>query len=273
MMSRKNPTSSACAPAALAGRTIVITRPAGTGDALARRVKALGGVPLLLPGLSLRAAAHSTQVRKQWLDAQQDDVLIFTSPAAVRYALALAPCETRGIVIAVGRGTARALRRHGIEARVPMDQQNSDGVLQLPFMQQLQGQRIALITAPGGRGLLQEQIAVRGGSLREVHVYDRGAPRLNRRHTDAVLQLQASACVLFSSGEAIRHLLALLPEAAQQRLLGVTAVVSSQRLAEQAGSAGFKRLHLADSATQEDLLAAAVQVCSRSHNEAGRAGC
>jgi uroporphyrinogen-III synthase len=229
---------------------------------LARRVRALGGIPLVLPGLSLRAAPDSQKACAAWLKAQHDDVLIFTSPAAVRYALALAPCQTHAVVIGVGRGTAHALHRRGIEAQAPVSQQNSEGVLQLPCMQTLRGLRVALITAPGGRGLLQEHILARGGLLREVHVYGRGAPRLNRRHIEAVLQLPADACVLLSSGEAIQHLVAQLPIEAQQRLRNASILVSSARIAEQAQAMGFKHLHIAASATQNDLLAAAVAVCS-----------
>ncbi|MBA2079497.1 uroporphyrinogen III synthase, partial [Rhodanobacter sp. PCA2] len=51
------PSSSASKPRALHGRVVVITRPVGDGAALARRVRAAGGVPLLLPGLSLRGMA------------------------------------------------------------------------------------------------------------------------------------------------------------------------------------------------------------------------
>jgi uroporphyrinogen-III synthase len=272
MPSRAGPTSSASASGSLAGQTIVITRPAGTGSALARKVRALGGTPLLLPGLSLHAAPDPEQARAQWLAAQQDDVLIFSSPAAVRYAQALAPCRTAATVIAVGRSTAQALHRHGIEALAPSGQQNSEGVLQLPVMQQLQGMRVALITAPGGRGLLQAEIVARGGSLREAHVYVRGASRLNRRHAEAVRQLPASACVLFSSGEAIQHIAAQLPREARLRLLGATVIASSPRIAEQAEATGFTHLHLAASATQDDLLAAAVAVCSRTPHDGGRAG-
>jgi uroporphyrinogen-III synthase len=256
-----------------AGRTIVITRPAGTGQAMARQVRALGGVPLLLPGLSLRAAPDPDVARAQWRDAQHDQVLIFTSPAAVRYALALAPCQTRAAVIAVGQGTARALHRHGIDAQTPAKRQDSEGLLQLPVMQQLQGKRVALITAPGGRGLLQEQITARGASLREVHVYGRGAPRLNKRHIDAALQLPATACVLLSSTEALQHLRERLPPPAWQRLCDATAIVSSERIATQARSAGFKRLRIAASAAQADLLAVARQACSPARHEADRSGC
>jgi uroporphyrinogen-III synthase len=261
------------AAASLAGCTIVITRPAGTGSALARQVRRLGGTPLLLPGLSLHAVRASETLRASWRAAQHDEFMIFTSPAAVRYAMALGPCHAQGMVIAVGQGTARALRRHGIDAQIPAERQASEGVLQLPAMQQLQGKHVALITAPGGRGLLQEQITARGASLREVHVYNRGAPRLNRRHIDAVLQLLPSACVLLSSGEAMQHLMERLPEAAWQRLCHAATIVSSERLAEQALSTGFKHVQVAASAGQADLLAIATEVCSRTRHEADRAGC
>ncbi|WP_338015433.1 uroporphyrinogen-III synthase [Dyella acidiphila] len=251
----------------------MITRPAGTGSSLARKVRTLGGLPLLLPGLSLRAAPATDALRSQWDAAQHDDVLIFTSPAAVRYALRLALCRTTAVVVAVGQGTARALQRHGIEALLPEVQQNSEGVLQLPLMQALRGRSVALITAPSGRGLLQAEIATRGAALREVHVYGRAAPRLNRRHAEALLQLPAGACVLLSSGEAIQHLQAQLPAQAWQRLCSACAVVSSERIGEQARAAGFKRLHQATSATQADLLAAAVEICSQVRHEAGDAGC
>lgn len=276
MTSGVSPQSAKHAPRpsdALAGRTVVITRPAGTGTALARQVRALGGIALLLPGLSLRAAPDIEAARTQWRHAQQDDVLIFTSPAAVRHAVALAPCDTRAAVIAVGQATARALHHHGINAQVPATRQDSEGILQLPCMQHLQGKRVALITAPGGRGLLQESLTSLGAALRHVHVYLRTTPRLNRHHLDAVLHLPETACVLISSAEALQNLIDWLPETARQRLCSATAVVSSERIAGYARSAGFQRWRVAASAGQTDLLMAACAACSRLPHEAGRVGC
>ncbi|GLQ98475.1 uroporphyrinogen III methyltransferase [Dyella mobilis] len=228
---------------------------------------------MLLPGLSLRAIPQPLAL-EPWQHAQNDDVLIFTSPAAVRYAMALAPLVTRGMVIAIGQGTARALRRHGISAQIPAAaRQDSEGVLHLLGAQPLQGRHVALITAPGGRGLLQEQLATRGAVVREVHVYERTAPRLNRRHLQAVLQLPATACMLLSSGEALQHLMQQLSGQARLRLRAAMVIVSSERLAEQARSAGFERWQVAASANQADLLAMAAEVCSRARHEAGRAGC
>lgn len=246
---------------------VVITRPAGTGTALAKKVKALGGTPLLLPGLSLRGASDPQRARAQWRDAQRDDVLIFTSPAAVRYALALAPMEKKNVTaIAVGQGTARALQRHGIAAQVPASRQDSEGVLSLPLLQHPRGRRVAVITAPGGRGWMQQQLTEHGAIVREVHVYQRTASRLTRRHAEAVQQLPVTACVLISSAEAMQNLRQQLPPAAWQQLCRATAIVSSERIEAAALAAGFLRIRRAASAVQADLLAAA---CDRGSRPSG----
>jgi uroporphyrinogen-III synthase len=246
------------ASAPLAGRTVVITRPAGTASALARRVRALGGEPLVLPGLSLRGADDARAAATALRAALRDELLVFTSPAAVRFAARLAPLRTRATVLAGGQGTARALRRHGIAALAP-DRQDSEGLLAHPALGELRGRRVALIGAPGGRGLLREQFAARGAELRELHVYRRVAPRLTRRHVDAVAALPRAARVLLSSAEALDHLRALLPAAAWARLCAATAVASSERLATAARAAGFARVRIAASALAVDLLDAAIR--------------
>ena len=248
----------AAVSAPLAGRTVVITRPAGTATALVRRVRALGGEPLALPGLSLRGAEDARATAAELRMALRDDVLVFTSPAAVRFAAKLAPLRTRATVLAVGQGTARALRRHGIDALAPR-RQDSEGLLEQPALQELHGRRVALVGAPGGRGLLREQFAARGAQLRELHVYRRVAPRLLRRHRDAVMALPRSARVLLSSAEALDNLRAQLPAAAWARLCAATAVASSERLAAAARAAGFTRVRTASSAMAADLLTAAAR--------------
>jgi uroporphyrinogen-III synthase len=242
----------------LRGRTVVITRPSGTATTMVRQVRARGGQPLLLPGLALRAALDETLARAQLRAALADDLLLFTSPAAVRFAARLAPLRTDATVLAVGEGTARALRRHRIDASVPA-RRDSEGVLAHPLLRDVRGRRIALIGAPGGRGVLREQLMRRRAELREVHVYRRAAPRLDQRHVDAVLRLPPSALVLLSSAEALRNLTHQLPVMALQRLCAATAVVSSERLATAAQAAGFTRIVRAASALGTNLLDAAMQ--------------
>ncbi len=250
---------SAVCDTGLSGRIMVITRPAGTATALARRVRALGGVPLLLPGLALRGPADPVMASNDLRAALADQLLIFTSPAAVRHAAALLPLATTASVLAVGQGTARALRRHGVAKPLTPTRQDSEGVLEHVVLHDLKDRRVALIGAPGGRGVLREQLAARGAQLREVHVYRRAKPRLDRRHVNAVLQLPASAMVLLSSAEALQNLRDLLPLPAWTQLCTATAVASSERLAVAARAAGFTRTVLAASALSADLLDAAMR--------------
>lgn len=242
---------------ALAGRTVVITRPAGTAASMARQVRALGGVPLLLPGLSLRARDDAAAARTELRAALGDELLLFTSPAAVRFAAALLPLRTQATLLAVGQGTARALARHGLHALAPSQRQDSEGLLALPQLQALQGRPLALVGAPGGRGVLRQQLAVRGARLREVHVYRRVAARLDRRHLEAIEHLPGDARVLLSSTEALRNLRQALPPGLWHRLCAAQAVVSSERLETIAVQAGFDGVRRAASARAADLLAAA----------------
>ncbi|MGA7437619.1 MAG: uroporphyrinogen-III synthase, partial [Luteibacter sp.] len=140
--------------------TVVITRPAGTAGPLARRVRKLGGVPVSVPGLSLRATEDASAVDASLRRALEGDVLIFTSPAAVRFAADVLPLATRATVVAVGRGTARALKTAGVgHVLFPETSQDSEGVLALPELATVAGRRVALIGAPGGRGVLREALA------------------------------------------------------------------------------------------------------------------
>ena len=104
----------------LAGARVAITRPVGAGSALRARVLALGGAPLPLPGSSLRAAVDTVAARAVLRQAMACDALIFTSPAAVRYAARLLRLRTHAAVVAPGAGTAAALRRvSDLDAAIP----------------------------------------------------------------------------------------------------------------------------------------------------------
>ncbi len=155
---RRTDSSIVTSPATLAGATVLVTRPAATAATLKRRIAALGGIALGLPGVGLRAAEDSGSARAALNDARKAELAVFISPAAVRYAFALLPTLrfARAVrVCAVGAGTARALQRRGVRRVLwPMQRQDSEGLLALAEFARLRGRRIALIGAPGGRDLL-----------------------------------------------------------------------------------------------------------------------
>lgn len=107
----------------LQGWTVAITRPEGQGEALARRVEALGGRAWLAPLLAIdRFPDRLLPALRRWGDW---DALVITSANAARAlaeALALtgrADAPRPVACYAVGRASAAAVARAGLTAEVP----------------------------------------------------------------------------------------------------------------------------------------------------------
>lgn len=233
---------------------MVITRSPRESRGLARELIRMGLQPVLLPALSLRPnpelGADTLAESIARLDA-----LIALSPASVRFARALLPKPSlpRGLrLYAIGAASAAALRRwsgrpveHGLAP-------TSEGLLAAPALSAVQGLKIGLLGAPGGRMLLTDTLKARGAQVELLAVYRREPARWDRRHRQRLALLERP-WVLVSSEQALRALLELAgPERA--RLLAGTAVVSSDRLARLARECGFAAVALARGPAAADFL-------------------
>jgi uroporphyrinogen-III synthase len=251
----------------LTGASVVITRPASTADAIRGRVQALGGKPVSLPGIGLRAVVDAGQARRELRAARAADIVIFISPAAVRFAWNLLPglrFVRSTCVLAPGVGSTRALRRHGVAALAPPpDRQDSEGLLDLPCLSRVRRRHVVLVGAAGGRDLLSRELRARGARVRLIEVYQRIAPHLNRRHFAQLERATGPLIGLFSSAEALINLHARLPPALFAHLAANDCVVSSARVAEVAHTLGFAHVHVATSALPAALLAAACAALAR----------
>ena len=208
--------------------------------------------------IELRCDRATAAALRQALDA---DIVVFTSPNAVRAALALRRLRRRRgqAFVAVGAGTARALRRTGIDDVSAPARMDSEGLLALPVLQAVRGQRVGLVTAPGGRGVIANTLAQRGARLLRADVYARIPIPPDARAIHALLRLRARPWLALTSAEALQHLLAALPADALRRLLTARVVAASERLAGLAHSAGFADIRVASDARPRALLQAAAR--------------
>lgn len=248
---------------------VVLTRPAGRAGSLATHLAARGHAVLALPGSSIGPAPDAAAARLALRAARRADVVVFLSPAAVARAFQLEPALTfagRTEVLAPGPGTRAALRRRGIEARCPAERFDSEGLLAMPVLANVTGQRIALIGAAGGRELLAQTLRARGATVATVHVYARRPARLDRRHFERLAALPDAMVSVWSSVDAIRHLAAGLPLSHLERLRHAPAVASSERIAIALHERGFIRIDRAASAQPADLLQAIAQIAARHRN-------
>lgn len=250
----------------LAGASLIITRPSASARTLANEAAKRGACVVRVPGTRLRAAANPQAVRTQLNQMQGADAWIFTSPAAVSHAFDLLGAECKPgaeRILAVGAGTARALHGFGVHAVQPVGAQNSAGLLDEPMLANPQGWTIALIEAPGGSDQLAHTLSGRGAKVVRVDVYQRLLPWLSARRMQHLKRAPRPWISLISSAASLDNLLALLPPALVDAWRAEILIVSSARLAAHAKERGFHDIHLAASALDADLLAAAGAALAR----------
>jgi uroporphyrinogen-III synthase len=240
------------AHADLRGWSVICLRPAMQQAAVKRRVEARGGQHVALPGLRLKALAASDALAQ----ALACEAVVFTSPAAVHFAARLCRLQPAAEqrIFAVGEGTARALARHHIRAITPPPTaMHSEGVLALPTWDEVTGP-VGLVTAPGGRGVIDAGLAARGFPRVRADVYQRLPPRPTTRQIKALCAASAPRAVLMTSGEAIEGLVNTLPATARTVLLQSLAICSSTRLVQLATDSGFANAIEARAPTPSALL-------------------
>jgi len=251
---------------------VVITRPVGAHRALARAVRAQGGDALSLPGARIVAEPANADLLRALSDARHADIVVFQSPGAVRCLFSLQPRwrAARGTtVVAVGPGTARALARCGVRAVTPDRRHDSEGVLALAAFRQVRGLAIALVGAPGGRGLLAPALAGHGARVVACHVYRRVAPRYTRRHRDALLWARGALAWLVSSAEAVAAVRGWADPQCWSRLAGAVAVAPSERIAALLRAEGVRRVLVSGSAMPAAMLRTLAAAASNAKLDVG----
>ncbi|WP_165389138.1 uroporphyrinogen-III C-methyltransferase [Pseudoalteromonas rubra] len=150
---------------------LAITRPAGKGTLLAQQLEAQGVQCDCTPVLELVKLPVSEAELAPIVDAEQ---LIFISQDAVHYLAQHQPdfspdCQ----FFAVGEQTAAAIEAcFGRRARVPK-QHDSEGLLALPELQQVEDKRVVVVKGRGGRTLISQMLKQRGALLSHCVVYER----------------------------------------------------------------------------------------------------
>ncbi len=203
-------------PGPLSGRGILITRAAHQAQPLIDLVRAAGGEPIAFPALEIRDVADQGALNALIGRLDSFDLAVFISPNAVAKAMNLIQ-EARGglparlAVAAIGRGSARELKRHGIaEVLAPAGRFDSEALLELPALRALAGKFVVIFRGEGGRELLGDVLTQRGARVEYAECYRRARPQsatgdLLRRWSRGEI-----AAVTVTSAESLRNLYDML---------------------------------------------------------------
>lgn len=162
---------------AVVATTFVITRPEQDGETLASWLNQHGAKTLSLPVLAIEPLAPALNATM----VAGTQAIIFVSANAVRHGLAwiksnLNLARLSGIY-AIGPATVRALHAAGImKVQYAESGLDSEALLALPVLQQVDGSSILLVkgeSAEGGRQQLAQTLRARGAIVNELVCYTR----------------------------------------------------------------------------------------------------
>jgi uroporphyrinogen-III synthase len=224
----------------LSGKRVLITRPAGQADRLARLVREAGGEPLCIPAIEILpledpALFHALAQR---LDAF--DLAIFVSRNAVRRALELLGGRAwpAGLKVAtVGQGSKEELEQRGFaQVIAPEAQSDSEALLAMPALAAVQGRRVVVFRGDTGRQLLGEALEKRGAAVEYAACYRRVRPAGAGL---AAAWLRGVDAVTLSSAEGLSNLIEMLGEGAISKLAASALFVPHARVAREAERRGL----------------------------------
>ena len=218
----------------LAGRTVLVTRPAPQAAALAQAIEAAGGEAFVFPALAIEAVPHDA-LQAPLARLREADLAIFISPSAAQFGMAaiqagggLAPATE---IFAVGPGTARALQAQGIRAVITPDGQDSEALLALRQLADVAGKRVVIVRGVGGRTLLADTLAARGAQVGFLECYRRVLPRADAAPLLARWQAGGIDAVTVTSAETLHNLAELLGTAGAPLLLRTPLFAPHEKIA------------------------------------------
>lgn len=207
----------------LEGKRVLITRTRAQASTLAALIEAEGGHPVLLPALELErrvdtaAIAHAAAT----LRAREYAWVVFTSANGVSAAfeeLRAQGLDARALagarVCAIGPATAEVLLAHGIVADLVPDEAVGEGVVDALGEQvgrhSLEGARVLVLRAEGGRAVLVEGLEAAGARIDEVTLYVAAPPAEAPPEALALLRARRIDAVAFTSSSTVRNLITVL---------------------------------------------------------------
>lgn len=234
----------------LAGRSIVITRPARQANELAGLIRGAGGEPIVFPVLEIIEADDLRPLMAVIDRLDEFHLAIFISPNAVHKAMNLIRARRRDLprrlkVAAIGKSSAKVLGEFGVaEVIAPAKRMDSEALLELPEMNEVAGKRVVVFRGDGGRELLGDTLVARGATLEYVECYRRGRPA-----ADVAPLLKAWArsqldAITVTSSEGLRNLYDMVGKLGQQWLKKTPLFVPHERIAQTARELGLARVIL-----------------------------
>lgn len=214
---------------------VAVTRPTNQATKLTQLIEATGGNVIPFPLIEITALDDYSQFEQVITDIHDFDWILFISSNAVQNSMPR--LIKQGIpkhlkFAAIGPTTAETLKGFGIdEVLTPNERFDSESLLSLPAMHDMQGKKVMLVRGIGGRDVLANTLTQRGAQVTFAECYQRINPQTNCDALAQAFAKQQLQRIVVTSSEAMRYLLAMAGDT--EWLKQVTLCVNHARVAEE----------------------------------------
>jgi uroporphyrinogen-III synthase len=246
----------------LTGIGVLITRPVHQAGYLTARIDELGGEPWLFPVLEISESENKQPLFDLIARLDSFDLAVFVSPNAVEKVMPLIradriwPEHVR--VATVGSGSAQALKRYGItDIIMPDDGSDSEALLRVPQLQQIQGKRVVIFRGNEGRKLLGDTLLQRGAKVEYIECYRRHKPETDASQLLEYWSKNKIQAVIVTSSEGLDNLFDMIGETGQQLLKTTALFTAHDRIVHKAKKLGIVKVYrtpAGDEGTVQGLL-------------------
>ena len=196
----------------LHGKRVVVTRARAQASGLARTLTGLGAEVIELPAIRIEPTINSAALAAALEDLHSYALLCLTSPNGVRLlfeAMADRALDARALanatVAAIGPGTARELRAHGVVADIVPPRSIAESLIEALADVEVSGRPVLIARAREARDVLPEALAERGAKVDVVSLYE----TVQEESDPALVEAAREAdYVTFTSSSTVRNFLA-----------------------------------------------------------------
>ena len=236
-----------------------MTRAEHQADLLCNLIEQLQGIAVRFPVLQILPGDNLVKAKEIFGQLGEFDWVFFVSSNAVNFAQQTKSGRIGAVqdvrFAAIGRATAKAMQRAGMPIDlVPEQGYNSEALLAMPELEQINGHKCLIIRGQGGRELLAETLRQRGATVRYLEVYKRVIPDCDVQPLIEMINKKLLNVITVTSCEALQNLIHLAGKEAGVALFLTPLVVISERIKHLARISGFKHITVATTPSDAEII-------------------
>ncbi len=242
--------------------SVLLVRSEQPNDEFVDKLNGIGAQVFRCPVMDIvpvESGPEMQAIKSRILDFDHYQIAIFISKNAARFGLDWLdnywPMLPDGVrYYAVGQSTAELLREHQIDVETPKSSADSEGLLALPSLQNVLGEKVLIFAGKGGREVLAQTLRQRGAVVDRCELYGRCGTTRYADKINHLLEQEKVDIVIAHSGELLQQLFSCVTSGNRHQLQALPVLVPGQRVADLARDLGCQKILEANSALPDDMV-------------------